>query len=55
MDLFGSTRPLGDTTNSLEQTRMMPESSTLAQISVYVAENKLMAALETESQEMLVV
>lgn len=35
--------------------RMMSESSTLAQISAYVTENKLIVAFEAISQETMVV
>lgn len=52
MTLLGSTRPLGDIKNGLDHTMMMSESSTLARISAYVIENKLIAS---ESQVMTTV
>lgn len=42
-------------TNFLDQTMKMFKSSVLARILAYVAENKLIEALEAESQEMMVV
>lgn len=42
-------------TNSLDKTMKMSESSVLAQILAYMDENKLIGAIEVESQEMMVV
>lgn len=54
MDFLGSMRPLVYITNGLDQTMKMFESSVMAWILAYVNENKLIAALEAESQDMIV-
>lgn len=55
MALRGNMRQFMDTTDGLDQTKMMSESSALARISAYVAENKLIMTLEVKLYEMMVV
>lgn len=55
MDLRGNMRPSVDTTDGLDHTKMMSESSALARISAYVAKSKLIVTLESKSQGMMVV
>lgn len=51
MDLYGNMRPSVDTMDGLAQKIVMSDSSALARILVYVAEKKIRAALEDESQQ----
>lgn len=55
MTLYGNTIPLRAITDGLKKTMMMSESSTLAQISAYVAENMIISTPEAISQKMMVV
>lgn len=51
MDLCGNMRPSVDIMDGLAQKIVMSDSSTLARILAYVAEMKIRAALEDESQQ----